>query len=106
MIPDLAAVAAEHAAIGRARDALESDRRELALREQREPILAQAIESAALVLGCCIPLVLLVLVLLAGGSPSPSEVASEQVFVELLEPSSQHTCDAPKRLADHLNTPS
>ena len=76
-------VAAEHAAIGRARDRLEEDRKALAKRERREPIIADSIRTAGLMVACSAPIALLVIVLFVC-RPEPTFDGSDDQTLELL----------------------
>ncbi|MDM4018165.1 hypothetical protein [Roseiconus lacunae] len=56
-------LAQEQAALGRGRDALEEDRRRWAERERHDPIIAVSIQSAAVLVACCLPMVIVALLL-------------------------------------------
>jgi len=78
-------LADEQAALGQARDELEADRRTWASRERSDPIIAVSIQSAAMLIACCLPMVL-VAFLLWKGEDAPTEVdATETLLIELLD---------------------
>ncbi|MCD0462152.1 hypothetical protein [Roseiconus lacunae] len=57
-------LAKEQAALDRGRDALEEDRRRWADRDRREPIIAESIKGAAVLLVCSLPMVIVAHLLL------------------------------------------
>ena len=77
-------IAAEHAAVGKARDELEADRRKWNERQRSDPIIAQSIRTAGTLLACCVPLLLVAIVAWAGHSPADVVVQSEADLIELL----------------------
>jgi hypothetical protein len=72
-------VQAERTEIGQQRDALESDRRQIAEQRHRDPIIANAITGFGLLLACLLPLVLCWYLL-----HRPVEAADSQVVAEVL----------------------
>lgn len=58
-----AEVQSELAEIGRRQDALEQDRKAIALQRHREPIVALAIETVGLLIACSLPLIVVALLL-------------------------------------------
>ncbi len=71
---------AERSQIGRQRDALETDRREIAEQRHRDPIIAAAIGQIGLILACLLPLIVCIYLL---GGLRRSE-ASDEMVTELL----------------------
>ena len=84
----------QRAAIDAGRDQLEQDRRELAQQRHRDPIVAEAIAGAALLLACVLPLAVCALVVwrLDGHKPEDAVVA-ELLVTELVS-------DRPRLLPD------
>ncbi|MCO8123574.1 hypothetical protein NHH03_17650 [Stieleria sp. TO1_6] len=82
----------EQTGLNQGRDDLESDRRQWAQRDRRDPIIAESIQSAAILIACCLPLAMLTLLLW----PQPrqdGEQAANEVLVEMLTPDCQHLRD-------------
>lgn len=84
----------ERTEVGRQRDMLESDRRDLDARERSDPIVAASISSAALLLCCCLPLVLVAFLLrprrIQTSDQDVHDVWIDDVVVPLVEETS-HT---------------
>ena len=74
------AATAERQNLDRQRESLESERRDIATKRHRDPIIASAIMQVGLVLACLLPLVFCVYLLRA----QRNEEVSEQVVAELL----------------------
>ena len=73
-------VQAQHVEIGRQRDALEKERRELAAQRHRDPVVAESIFSIGTLLACLCP-ILLAWVLLNRADPgTDSEVIAETLI--------------------------
>jgi hypothetical protein len=72
-------VQAERAEVGRQRDLLETDRRELAAQRRWDPVIAAAIADVGLVLACLLPLILCLYLL-----RSPPDTEADQAIAELL----------------------
>ena len=73
-------VHAQHAEIGRQRDALEKERRELAAQRHRDPVIAESIFSIGTLLACLCP-ILLAWVLLKRADPGTDpEVIAETLI--------------------------
>jgi hypothetical protein len=53
----------ERAVLSQQRDQLEEDRRTWADRERNDPVIASAISGSALLLACCLPLIVIALLL-------------------------------------------
>lgn len=84
-------LADEQAALGRGRDDLEADRRTWASRQRSDPIIAMSIQSAAILIACCLPMVLVAFLFWRGEHASTELDATEAMLIELLD-------DEPKRL--------
>ena len=65
-----------------ARDQLEADRRQWAERERRDPIIAEAITAAGLLLACCLPLVAAVLLLWPRGAEPDDAAVSDALIAD------------------------
>jgi len=72
-------VQAERAEVGRQRDALETERRDLAAKRRIDPILAAAITNLGLLLACLLPLVLCWYLL-----QRPTEAVEDHAMMEVL----------------------
>ena len=72
------------AEIGRQRDQLEEDRREIATQRQRDPIVAAAILDIGIVLACLLPLALCVYVLRVACRAGESDSAVAELLVQEL----------------------
>jgi hypothetical protein len=66
--------------VGRQRDQLENDRRDIAAQRHRDPLIAAAITNFGLILACLLPLVLCVVILRALRNP----VTAEEALIEFL----------------------
>jgi len=77
---DLQAAASE---VGRQRDALEADRRELDARRHRDSVVAAAIQSAAVVVACVLPLVVAWYLLRSVRDEGDDPVVTEVLITEL-----------------------
>lgn len=84
-------IADEQAALGQGRDALEADRRLWASRQRSDPIIAMSIQSAAILIACCLPMVLVAFLLWRGGEAASDTDVTETMLIELLN-------QEPKRL--------
>lgn len=93
-------LADEQAALGKGRDDLETDRRTWASRQRSDPIIAMSIQSAAILIACCLPMVLVAFLLWRGGRESSDTEVTETMLIELLN-------QEPQRLSQHksLATP-
>ena len=85
-------IANEQAALGKGRDALEADRRTWASRQRSDPIIAVSIQSAAILIACCLPMVLVAFLLYRGEDDSFDDDLTETMLIEILE-------QEPKRLS-------
>lgn len=98
------ALADEQAALGKGRDDLEADRRTWASRQRSDPIIAFAIQSAAILIACCLPLVLVAFLLWRGGEDSSDDDLTETMLIEMLDqepkPLSQHESAAIPKLPE------
>ena len=56
-------LANEQAALGRGRDALESDRRRWSERDRRDPIIAQSIQGVGILIACSLPMLIVAVLL-------------------------------------------
>ena len=74
----------DQAEIGRQRDQLENDRREIAAQRQRDPIVASVILDVGVVLACLLPLALCVYVLRAACRAGESDSAVAELLVQEL----------------------
>jgi hypothetical protein len=74
------AATAERQNIDRQRESLESERRDIATKRHRDPVIAAALMQVGLILACLLPLVFCVYLLRA----QRNEEVSEQVVAELL----------------------
>ncbi|TWU62517.1 hypothetical protein [Crateriforma conspicua] len=79
------------------RDELEADRRRWDERERSDPIIAQAIGGSVALLACCLPLILIGLLLW----PKPGEPAEGAICDALIDDLSQ---DSPQLLVDPKRT--
>ncbi|WP_339886567.1 membrane or secreted protein [Rhodopirellula europaea] len=75
----------ERAEVGRQRDLLEADRREWDQRERRDPVIAGAISSAAMLIACSLPLLLISVLLLPGNTQPQSESARDVLLDQVAE---------------------
>lgn len=75
---------ADQADIGRQRDQLEAERRQMADQRHRDPLIAAAIMNVGLVLACLLPLIVAVYVLWAVGHSRQSDDAVTELLVEEL----------------------
>jgi hypothetical protein len=74
----------DQADIGRQRDQLESERREIANQRQRDPIVAAAITNVGTVLACLLPLLVCVYVLWSIGRSRDSDAGVTDLLVQEL----------------------
>lgn len=74
---------AERAEVGKQRDVLEADRRELASQRQWDSLLAPAIENSGLLVACVLPLVICWLLLRDLKSGGDDEALGELLTIEL-----------------------
>jgi hypothetical protein len=70
----------DQAEVGRQRDRLEDDRRDIAVLRHRDPLIAAAITNIGLILACLLPLVLCIVILRSLRNP----VADEEALTEFL----------------------
>jgi hypothetical protein len=75
---------ADQAEIGRQRDQLENDRREIATQRQRDPIIASVILDIGIVLACLLPMALCVYVLRTAWRAGESDGAVAELLVQEL----------------------
>jgi hypothetical protein len=76
-------MADEQKALGRGRDDLETDRRIWSERERGDPIIASAIQSAALLTACCLPVIVLIGLLFRHGRQQPDFDVAEELLLEM-----------------------
>ncbi len=76
---------AERAEVGRQRDLLESDRREWDERERREPVLAAVISSAALLIACGLPLLIVAGLLIQDPPADSAGEACNELLDQVVE---------------------
>ncbi len=74
----------EHAKVGQQRDALENERREIALQRHREPIIAAAVLNVGLLLACLLPLMLCWRLLHGKVEPADDQVVAEALIEDLV----------------------
>ena len=74
----------ERAEVGQQRDQLETDRREWDQRERHEPVVAAVISSAALLLVCGLPLLLVAILLWPRHDPSADEAVCSVLIDEVV----------------------
>ena len=74
----------ERAEVGQQRDQLETDRREWDQRERHEPVVAAVISSAALLLVCGLPLLLVAVLLWPRHDPSADEAVCSVLIDEVV----------------------
>lgn len=93
---------AEQAQIGQQRDALEQERRKIALERHRDPIIAAAITGTGLLLACLLPLVLCWYLLRQPTEPADDAVVAEVLLADLVsnEPLLLAPHEPMKRLSD------
>ncbi len=72
----------DQAEVGRQRDQLESDRRDVAQQRHRDPLIAAAITNIGLILACLLPLVLCVVILRSLRNPVTDEEALTEFLVQ------------------------
>ncbi len=72
----------DQAEVGRQRDQLEDDRRDIAAQRHRDPLIAAAITNIGLILACLLPLVLCVVILRSLRSPVTDEEALTEFLVQ------------------------
>lgn len=84
-------LAGEQAALGKGRDDLEADRRTWASRQRSDPIIAMSIQSGAILIACCLPMVLVAFLLWRGNEEASDTDVTETMLIELLD-------NEPKRL--------
>lgn len=70
----------ERAELFVARDQLEADRRTWAERERSDPIIAEAINNGFMIVVCCLPLLLMVLLVLPTRNDVPAELICEALI--------------------------
>ena len=73
-------VQAQHVEIGRQRDALEKERRELAAQRHRDPVVAESIFSIGTLLACVCPILLAWVLLVRADPGTDSEVIAETLI--------------------------
>ena len=83
------------AAIGRERDKMEAERREIAENRFRDPIVAAVITNVGIVLACLLPLALGVYVLRAACRAGESDSAVAELLVQEIVPRSLGFCSRP-----------
>jgi hypothetical protein len=74
-------VATERASVDRQREAMETERRELATQRQRDPIIAEAVQGLGIPLACLMPLVICLYVLRHLGTDSNDHEALSELLV-------------------------
>jgi len=72
----------DQAEVGRQRDQLEGDRRDIAAQRHRDPLIAAAITNIGLILACLLPLVLCVVILRSLRNPVTDEEALTELLVQ------------------------
>ncbi|OYP33981.1 hypothetical protein [Rhodopirellula sp. MGV] len=80
----------ERSSLSRQRDDLEQDRRAWAERERQDPIIATSIYNGALIVACCLPLAMIILLL----APINREPSVELICETLIDETSP---DQPKQ---------
>jgi hypothetical protein len=75
---------ADHAAVGRQRDQLEEERRELAAKRRLDPIVAAAITNVGLLLACALPLALCWYLLHPRVQPADDHAVAEILLQDLV----------------------
>lgn len=76
-------LADQQRALGRGRDDLEADRRLWSERQRHDPIIASAIQSAALLAACCLPVVVLIGLLFRHGREQHEAGVEDEFLLEL-----------------------
>ncbi|WP_147867499.1 hypothetical protein [Stieleria maiorica] len=90
--------------LSQGRDDLESDRRLWSERERSDPIVAKSIEATGILLACCLPLVLILLLLTKSKRDEVAEARADPVLVEMLATDSKRLPqDSPR--SDQANLP-
>jgi hypothetical protein len=99
----------ERTEIGRQRDALEEERRNLAARRWRDPIIAATITNLGLLAACLLPLVLCWYLLRRPVEPADDQVVAEVLLEDLvarhpllLLPNNQREAGAPDLDSTHI----
>lgn len=77
-------VQAERSEVGRQRDQLEAERRELAGKRQRDPVIAAAVLNVGTLLGCLLPLIVCWLLLARRAEPASDEEVAELLLNDLV----------------------
>lgn len=93
----------ERAEVGQQRDQLEADRREWDRRERTEPVLAAVVVSAAMLIACGLPLIVVGILLWPRKEPPPSDamcdVLIDEVALHVSEPKRIVSSSDPPKLA-------
>ncbi|WP_147867477.1 hypothetical protein [Stieleria maiorica] len=88
--------------LSQGRDDLESDRRLWSERERSDPIVAKSIEATGILLACCLPLALILLLLTKSKRDRVDEARADPVLVEMLTTESKRVPRASPR-SDQAN---
>ncbi len=93
----------ERTEVGRQRDQLEADRRQWDQRERTEPVLAAAVVSAAMLIACGLPLIVVGILFWPRKEPPASdamcEVLIDEVVLHISEPKRIVSSSDPPKLA-------
>lgn len=85
----------QQAALSQGRDDLESDRRLWSERERSDPIVANAIETAGILLACSLPLFVITLLLLQSNSGRTEQSQAESSLIEFFSSDADRLLDQP-----------
>ena len=90
--------------LSQGRDDLESDRRLWSERERSDPIVAKSIEATGILLACCLPLALILLLLTNSKRDQVDEAKADPVLVEMISTESKRLPQSSPR-SDQANLP-
>lgn len=94
----------QQASLSRARDNLEVDRRTWEQRERNDPIIAKSIETTGILIACCLPLIVLVLLVGKVSHKETEDAGSERLLAETLSGEVRHIIEQDANAA-HKNLP-
>ena len=77
-------LANEQTALGRGRDSLEADRRRWAERERQDPIIAESIQGAVVLIACSLPMFIVAVLLWPKRNSDASPAIDTPELIELL----------------------